>query len=280
MAQHAMPTAVLQRGFTLVELVMVTVLLGVIGATASVFVKGSVDAYLATARRAALTDIADSTLRRIGRDLRTALPNSIRTPLTTPAGQCLEFIPTKTGGRYRADVDASGQGDTLDFAASDTSFAMLGDNAALPVDQRIAAGDVIAIYNLGIAGADAYQQDNTATVTAVAGNSAAPVETDIAITSKLFALASASNRFQVIPAEEKVVAYVCRDGNLYRTASTTFSSSCPSSGPLLARSVSACHFEYSGPDLQRNALVRLLIAFTENAESVNLMDEIHVNNTP
>lgn len=269
-----------QCGFTLIELTMVIVLLGVIGATASVFVRGPIDAYIATARRAALTDVADTTTRRMGRDLRTALPNSIRTPLTTPAGQCLEFIPTKTGGRYRAEVDASGQGDTLDFAAPDASFNMLGSNAALPIDQRIAAGDVIAIYNLGIAGADAYAGDNTASVTAVSGESAGPIETGIGIVTKLFPLASASNRFQVIPGEEKVVAYVCRDGNLYRTASSTFSSNCPASGPLLASHVGACHFDYSGSDLQRNALVRLTLAFTENAETVSLSNEVHVNNTP
>jgi MSHA biogenesis protein MshO len=281
MARPVMPAiAPHQGGFTLIELTMVIVLIGVIGATASVFIKGPIDAYIATARRAGLTDVADTTTRRMGRDLRTALPNSIRTPSTTPAGQCLEFIPTKTGGRYRADVDVTGQGNKLDFTAADTSFGMLGSNAALPVDQRIATGDVIAVYNLGVPGADAYHEDNTAIVTAVTGESAAPVETGIAIVATQFPLASASNRFQVIPGEEKVVAYVCRGGNLYRTASTTFSSSCPSSGPLLARQVSACRFDYSGPDLQRNALVRLMLAFTDNAETVNLLDEVHVNNTP
>ena len=267
-------------GFTLIELTMVIVLMGVIGATVSVFVKGPVDAYFASARRAGMTDVADTTLRRIGRDLRTALPNSIRTPTTSPDGQCLEFIPSKTGARYRSDADASGHGDTLDFTVADGSFNMLGSNAALPVDQRIAAGDVVVVYNLGISGADAYHEDNTATVTAVTGESAAPVETGIAIVPRQFPFASASKRFQVVPAAEKVVAYVCRDGNVYRTASSTFHSSCPATGAVLARHVSACHFSYSGPDQARNALVRLVIAFTDHAETVSLVDDIHVDNTP
>ncbi|QNK72220.1 type II secretion system protein [Variovorax sp. PAMC28562] len=267
-------------GFTLIELTMVIVLMGVIGATVAVFVKGPIDAYFASARRAALTDVADTTLRRMGRDLHNALPNSIRTPSTTPAGQCLEFIPTKTGGRYRADTDAAGNGDKLDFSTPDTSFNMLGSNAALPVDQRIVAGDVIAVYNLGIAGADAYQESNTAMVTAVTGESAAPVETGIAISAKQFPLESASKRFQVIPAAEKVVAYVCRDGNVYRTASTTFSSSCPTTGAILARHVSACQFFYSGSNQERNALARVVIEFTDHGETVSLLDDIHVSNTP
>ena len=267
-----------QHGFTLIEMTIVIVLLGVISAMVSVFVKGPIDAYFATVRRAALTDVADTTLRRMGRDLHSALPNSIRTPGL--AGYCLEFSPTKTGGRYRADVDAAGSGDMLDFATADASFSMLGSNNALPADQRIAPGDAIAVYNLGIPGADAYQADNIATVTALASESAAPVETGIAITAKKFPLASASNRFQVIPASEKVVAYVCRDGNLYRTASTTFSSACQSDGVMLARNVSVCHFDYTSQDLQRNALVRLMFAFTDRSETVSLLGEVHVNNTP
>ena len=269
-----------QHGFTLIELIMVIVLFGAIGGMVSVFMKGPVDAYFASARRAALTDVADTTVRRMGRDIRKALPNSIRTPTTTPAGQCLEFIPTKTGGRYRADVDAAGNGDFLDFSAADSSFNMLGSSDALPVDQRIASGDVIAVYNLGVAGADAYSEDNTATVVAAPTESGAPAETNIVIASKLFPLASGSNRFQVIPGSEKVVAYVCSGGNLYRTASSTFFSSCPVTGSILARNVSTCHFDYSGTDLQRNALVRMVIQVTDSAETVTLQHEVHVSSTP
>ena len=108
----------LQRGFTLIELVMVIVILGVLGGIVAVWMKGPIDAYLALGRRAALTNVADTTVRRIARDLRTALPNSVR----TPNANCMEFIPTKTGGRYRADDTAAG----LNFAAADTTFNMLG----------------------------------------------------------------------------------------------------------------------------------------------------------
>jgi MSHA biogenesis protein MshO len=264
----------------LIELIMVIVLLGVIGGMVSVFIKGPIDAYFASARRTALTDEADTTVRRMGRDLRKALPNSIRTPSTSPPGQCLEFIPTKTGGRYRANLNTAGGGDFLDFSVADNSFNMLGRSGALPANQRMAAGDVIAVYNLGIAGADAYSENNTATVQAVPTESALAGESHILISPKLFPLASGSNRFQVIPANKKVVAYVCRGGQLFRTVSTTFSSSCPATGPVLASKVSACHFDYSGSDLQRNALVRVVIGLTDSGESISLQREVHVNNTP
>ena len=264
------------RGFTLIELVMVIVVLGIIGAMVSVFMKSPVDAYLASLRRAALTDLADTAARRMARDIRSALPNSLR----TPTNQCLELIPTKTGGRYRSEVAASGLGERLDFSSTSTSFDMLGSNLILPADQRIAAGDVVAVYNLGIADADAYSQNNTATVVALSETLSLPGETRIGIDGKFFPLASGSSRFQVIPAGEKVVAYVCHAGNLHRTASTGFSSNCPATGPILARQVSACNFDYSGPDLQRDALVRMVLQLTDSRETVSLLHEVHVNNTP
>ena len=266
-----------QGGFTLIELVMVIVILGVIGGMVAVFMRGPIDAYVDSSRRAALTDVADTTVRRIARDLRKALPNSVRSPTT----QCLEFIPTKTGGRYRADDTATG----LNFTAADTSFNMLGGNAALPPDQRIADQDVVVVYNLGIPGSSAYSQDNTAVVSSIGvETTVAPgtgMETPINIASKLFPLASGGNRFHVVPGAERVVAYVCSAGNLHRTASNSFTpTSCLATGPILARNISACSFDYTGSDLQRNALVNMVLQLTDSGETVSLHHEVHVNNTP
>lgn len=273
-----------QCGFTLIELVMVIVIMGVIGGVVSVFMRSPIDAYFASARRAALTDVADGTLRRMARDVRKALPNSLRTPATVPANQCLEFIPTKTGGRYRADNTAAG----LSFDAPDGLFNMLGKNSVLPVDQRIVAGDLIAVYNLGIAGSNAYNQDNTRVVSALGIEFQSALlgwETPINLIATLspLPLASGSNRFHVIPAWEQVVSYVCSGNTLFRTVnSTNFTSNCPATGAVLATNVSSCYFDYSGADLSRNAMVRIVLQMQDSTgnESVRLQQEIHVNNTP
>lgn len=288
----------LQRGFTLVELVMVIVIMGVIGGIMSVFMKSPIDAYFASARRAALTDVTDTTIRRMARDIRGALPNSLRLPTSGSPSLCIEFMPTKTGGRYRADVNGAGNGDPLNFAAFDSSFDMMGPNSALP-DQAIGAGDLIAVYNLGIAGADAYNQDNTSPVAAAGvAAGALPNETNIPITAKQFPLASGSNRFHVIPATEHVVSYVCSGvgtnaggdgtGTLYRYARTLAGpyaapANCPAppaGTPVLAKNVSACSFVYNGSDLQRNAVVQVTLGLTSSGESVSLYHEVHVDNTP
>lgn len=290
-----------QRGFTLVELIMVIVLMGVIGGMVAVFMKSPIDAYFDSARRAALTDTADTVVRRMARDIQRALPNSIN---TSGDNLCVEFIPTKTGARYRADDTTEGLSFT---SAKDENFNMLGSNTtfaanSIPTDQRIASGDVIVVYNLGITGSDAYARDNTASVNgtptiAVAGpaeETAISITSDQPATSPTFPLASGSNRFQVVPANEKVVAYVCSGASLYRVASTVLAHICPATGsatvsstdPKVATNVdcsgtgTSSWFRYSGSDLMRNALVSMKLTITDSAESITLQHEVHVSNTP
>jgi MSHA biogenesis protein MshO len=286
-ARHYVPT--FQSGFTLVELIMVIVIMGVIGGMVSVFMKSPIDAYFASARRAALTDVADTTVRRIARDLRKALPNSIG---TSGDHKCIEFIPTKTGGRYRGEEVVTGDNTSLVFGVADTTFNIFGNNNALPVDQRIVAipgeYDVIVVSNFGFGVADAYAGTNTVVLSSVVPGT----ETVATFNSTTFdvALASPGYRFQVVPGNERVVAFVCDGNNLYRIARAAFGHICPAVGsvavaaadPILARNVNyaACNFNYGGSDLQRNALISMNIQVSDDGEAVNLQHEVHVNNTP
>lgn len=279
-----------QRGFTMVELIMVIVMMGVIGGVVAVFMQKPIQAYFDSGRRAGLTDTADTVVRRMARDIQRALPNSIR----SAGDQCVEFIPTKTGGRYRE----AGSG-ALDFTAVATSFNMLGDNSALPADQQIAAGDVIAIFNLGIAGADAYQLDNSTDVTAV--GTATAGETSISLSGKQFPLESPAKRFHVIsPYSQAVISYVCANLGgaglgrcqnatcLYRQVlpltsaypAPTVCQTPPATTPVMATNVSACNFNYGGSDLQRNALLSMTLSVTDSQETVSLQHEVHVSNDP
>ena len=141
---HLVPCTSKERGFTLVEMIMVIVITGIIGGMVAVFLKAPVQQYMDVSRRADMTDIADTALRRISRDLRTALPNSVRViaagacPVTAanPGGiglcDSVEFLPTSGGGRYRADTGGaagclgSPSGEALDFTAADACFGVLG----------------------------------------------------------------------------------------------------------------------------------------------------------
>ena len=273
-----------QSGFTLVELIMVIVIMGVIGGAVAVFMKSPIDAYFDTARRAGIADVADTTVRRMARDIRKALPNSIRLSGT----QCIEFIPTRTGGRYRIEDITAGDESSLKFTAADESFNMLGLNSALPADQQIRASggvnDVIAVYNLGITGVDAYAGNNTAAITGVNVSPLVATETEIQMVGNVtkFPLTSGSNRFHVIPGDEKIVSYICSGGKLYRNANYAYSPSCPAPSatttPVIAAEAT-CNFAYSAADI-RNGLVQLSLTFSSLGESVSIYHEVHVNNTP
>jgi MSHA biogenesis protein MshO len=271
-----------QAGFTLIEAIMVMTITAVLAAGVAVFLRTPIDGYRDLARRTELSDIADTAVRRISRDLHLALPNSIR----MPSNQCLEFLPTKNGGRYRADVDASGGGNVFDTAVALDKFDVFGALSAAPL-----AGDLIVVYNLGIKGADAYNMDNVAVVTSATTSS-------INIASKQFLFASPGNRFHVVSGTERAVAYVCTgalgvdaagngNGSLVRASAYGLNSADPSpcpatpvGTPILAQNISACQFTYSSGVTERSGLISIRLAISKNNETVNLYQEVHVNNVP
>ncbi len=285
MPRRAFPSR--SSGVTLVELIVVLVVLGALLPLVSMFVRNQIEGYMDVARRAELVDIADGALRRMARDLQTALPNSPR----TPGVNCVEFIPTKAGGRYRAAKDAGGGGDPLDVSVADTSFDMYGDNTG-----SIATNDWIAVYNLGVPGADAYGADNVSRVSGTPTWNATRQETSISIDSKQFPLASPSSRFHVIPGSEQVVSYVCVGagtssngdglGTLFRRVGSLpypLPGACPSvtaGTPILATNVARCEFSYSAGSLQRMGLVDIELEIARAGEKIMLHRQVNVTNTP
>ena len=197
------------QGVTLVELIVVIAITSIIGAMVAIFIRRPIEGYADASRRAALTDEADTALRRMTRDLRLALPNSVRV-LTNGAGTFIEYIETTGGGRYRAEVDSGGLGNTLDFSAADTTFDVLGPVPAL--------GNHIVVYNLYNAGttSNAYFGDNRAVFSAAAGSTI----TIAAVTSLPFPEPSPAKRFHVVSGP---VTYGCTGGQLIRYSGYNYS---------------------------------------------------------
>jgi len=282
-----------ERGFTLFEAIITIALIGILAAIASVFMVRPIEGYFATSRRAEVTDIADGAVRRMGRDVRRALPNSMRTA-TFGASQYLELLMTRTGGRYRMDLDdgtIAGE-DILDFATPDNQFDTLERLSTL-ADQVMLAGDLVVVHNLGIAGASAYAGDNSSAVTAFsAGGGAAPNEDRIQIVAKRFALESPARRFQVVSGP---VSYECLAGAvdangdgtgvLRRYSGYAFGAAQPTPpvGGItaeLARYVTACDIQYTPLALQARAMVSIRLGLTRGGESISLYYEAHVSNVP
>lgn len=263
-----------QRGVTLIELIVVIVATGIIAAGVAVFIQRPVEGYLDASRRATLTDQADTALRRITRDLRTALPNSVRVDGT---GKFIEFIETTGGGRYRAEVTSGGAGDILDFAAADTSFDVIGPAPA--------TGNHIVVYNLYNTGttSNAYQGDNRTTLTSVGAS--------VVFASTLFPAASPGRRFHIVSGP---VTYGCTGGQLIRYSGYSYNE--PQVAPpvggasaVLAVNIDVgdCDFNYNAGSLgERNGTVSItlqinsVVAGGVEVERVRLFQQAQVGNAP
>jgi len=281
-----------QSGFTLVEMIMVIVITGIIGGIVAIFLKAPIQQYTDVARRADMTDIADTALRRMARDIRTAVPNSIRTVnCPAAASSCVEFLPTKAGGRYRANADstddvcpgAASDDDVLSFAAADTCFEILGHQI------NFAANDYIVIGSTQSDGVPPY--DQTAGILRAytgAGGNVSRVDMSGAAQFPAFAELP-GQRFLVVPGDQQAVTYSCEGagivngdgtGALRRYSGYGFNNpSAATGGAVLADKLEVCDIGYDAGN-QRNGLVDVRLRITRSNERVSLYHVIHVNNVP
>lgn len=262
------------RGVTLIEMIIVITITAIIAGAVAVFISRPVEGYVDAARRAELTDIADTALRRMTRDLHSALPNSIR--ITTAGGVTyLEYLHTSDGGRYRAQADSAGTGDILNFTdpAGDSSFDVIG---ALPA---FAGGESIVVYNLASSGttANAYDGGNRAAYSSSAGS------TITLSAPKQFPFPSPGKRFHVVA---YAVTYACNPttGELRRYWNYGILAAQPTppvtaNNALLASNISACSFSYTTSGA-RTGVVGVTLRVERDGESIRLFQQAHVNNVP
>lgn len=273
-----------EQGFTLIEMIVVIVITGIIAGIVAIFIQAPVQGYVDSARRAELTDIADTAVRRMSRDIRIAVPNSVRQSNCT--APCVEFIPTKDGGRYRAGPT----GDVLQFNESngtthaDTSFDIIGGGIAF------AAGDYIVVGSTQSDGSWPY--DTTVNGVLRAYNGAAGVQSNVVITNTNGLRWEAeldSQRFDVVDGTQRAVTYQCEGvgtnaagngtGVLRRYWNYGFNAAPGGSSAVLADNVSACDITYNTPN-QRFGLLSVRLEIKQANEAASLYNEIHVNNAP
>jgi MSHA biogenesis protein MshO len=298
-------------GFTLIEMVVVIVLGGVLAGLAAYNIVEPIQGFTDTARRAALVDGADSALARMTREVRLALPNSVR----LRGSEALEFLRTRSGGRYRAEIDPDSPSDVFDFTLASDGFDVLGELKEFGRICSAAAGncggappggtaacmadgciDCLVVFNTGQPGdcasmasgrTNAYCGDNVAGIDSVdvGGRSLSFVHDR----PDGFPFPSPRQRFHVVdtpvsficnPAQRSLTRY---DGYPIQAVQPDAVSPPPVTGRVLATDVVACSFTYDPGTNTRAALVgiRLTLAAAEAAdERVVLYQQVHVPNVP
>jgi MSHA biogenesis protein MshO len=284
-----------QRGFTLVELIVVMVVVGVIAGVMVLQIRPAMQSYLAVRQRANLTSQADAALRRIIAEVHAAVPNSLRYTWASQQAQCIEFVPTSDGGRFRTDIDTTnGKGNPLVPGAATQKFDVLTDLASTSLQ-----GDLVVVGNVNRD--DAYDPAKIGTIDTVDGQSldgttVLAQHTINLKTATTFPAGYEGGRFVVVPHSERAVTYTCTNpgvdangtgtGTIYRvtgyTPGTTPWKACPTGPAILVSKVSDCNILYHESEgaTQQSGYLQLRLGLADGGEAARLTMGAHVENVP
>jgi MSHA biogenesis protein MshO len=261
-----------RRGYTLIELVMVIVLLGIVATVSVRFValstRGALDASARQLR--ALQSVVIS--EQLTRELREAFPLSVRS-----TGSCIEWLPLEAGTNY-LNLTTSEEVDQIEIA----EFAQTPD----PSESELRA----VVYGYGTSVDDIYTAANPGPVSSVIDNiddAVTPIKIEFSPAHR-FNTNSPARRLFVVGEPVSV----CQSGDfLYRYSGyvpTAIQPDPPSvtSGVLaevLAASLSGtAEFQFSPGTLERAAVVQ----FTFDLESADgngtttVSQEVQIRNVP
>ena len=289
-------------GFTLVELIAVMVIGAIVSTVVWRNIATPLRGFADIDRRAELVATANLAAQRIARELRLALPNSVR---VNADGSALEFLSTVGVGRYRAEADPGDPTrDTLDLNRLTDTFEVLGPwpLVATPAtgtggasDCMSGDGDCVVIYNTGnpqdctaqAAGTrtNAWCGDNLAQLTSVDA-AAGTLGVDRSDQATAWPTGSPARRFYVV---DTPVSFACRGGEVLRYAGYAIQPVQPDppavDGIPLAANVTGCRFSYEPGSATRAGLVvvRLTLAAVNldgDAEPLTVLEQVHIPNSP
>jgi MSHA biogenesis protein MshO len=297
----------LARGFTLIELIVVVVLLGIMATGAGLLISRPIEAYNDQLRRQQLVDSAETALRKIAHDIRRAVPNSLRVS-TSGGNWALEMVNAVDGARYRDEYDPSVYDPlnppthhVLEFSSADDAFNILGKfpnfaewssnqaNLRLVIysaNQVTLTGD-LEIY------ADAFGAGNVGMMSAAgvtvtdSPDIAGEHRVDLTVAHQ-FEYQSPGQRLFVV---DGPVSYLCdgtsRQLNRYAgygfsTTQRTTEAQFPSvARATVATDIAACEIDYDPGTATRSGLITLALTVRDAAgEEVRLLHQVHVDNVP
>lgn len=266
-------------GFTLVELIMVIVILAIMGTVSVKFISNSARGLVDTGERQALASSATIAVEKVLREVRRALPNSVRT-FKDGSDECLELVPIHYSSEYISvpTTAAASSFQSIQFVnavGGETGYVAVYPSSSESVygaNEAVSSTTAFA-SNVGAAGsADEYLQ----TITFTGG------------ASYRFPTDSPKKRFYLV---SQPISF-CNDSNgrLWRYQNYGFNldsrSSIPTAGAnrvLIADSLQSLAFNYAPAQLQRNAVVRMsftIVRPNDASESISISQEVQLRNVP
>lgn len=249
------------RGFTLVELVAVMVILSIVGTIGVGFVVRSTEAYQRTQTRALLVNTARQALERMTRQLRGALPYSVR---ITNGGSCIEFMPIAAGGNYFSPVP-----DQENNASAQSAIV------AAPVTIDFGTAHFVAI---GAMAADELYGADPESLAGYSGISAGAIQLTA---QKQWQRNSINKRFYLL---DNAQAFCVDNGELRFFADIDPLDSdvdLAGASDILARNIHAdAPFSLAIGTDNRNTRVNISLDFSSGGETINYTQGVLIRNVP
>lgn len=256
------------RGFTLVELVMVIALAGTIAVMISTVMSNPLQSFVDQSRRAELVDLAAGALNRMARDVRLAVPNSLRV-----TSNSLQLLPIAAAGRYRANQpDATGP--RLDPPQCTQTGPTCSIEVLSPITPAASAtAHWLIIYNTNVSELGAVASPSVISPKAFTWTGGALAAN---LQGFRFKYASPQHRFFLV---EQTLSYRCDSGQLWRGVSGNLDGSNPVDS-LVVDSITGCTFTYDPGTNTRSGLVTLRLTLSQDGETITLLQQVHVDNAP
>ena len=266
-------------GFTLIELIMVIVVLGILSTGSISFIANSAKGLVDTAERQALASSATVAVEKVLREVRRALPNSVRT-FSDGGNECLELVPILHSSEYVS----------IPIANDATSFESIKFFDATGIESGF-----VAVYPTST---DSIYGTSPATVRAISSTTAQAGTPVLNIQTIIFSAASdyrfpaESPRKRFFLVSEPISFCDDANGRLWRYQNYGFNvnseSSIPTTGNdriLIADSLQAnsLKFNISPAQLQRNAVVSMSLVIERSGlsvEQVDITQEVQLRNVP
>ncbi|WAF67570.1 type II secretion system GspH family protein [Aeromonas dhakensis] len=271
-------------GFTLIELVMVILLLGIMATFASQFIGIGSQIYGDASSREQLMSDARFAMERLNREVRNALPGSERIETLdgswSDSGPCLRFWPISTSSRYIAlNRNVSGSTTTLELVMATPASAV---DPLSPDASAVAVGDLLAVFPLPDANQPSLSNGCeygrcVARVTEVLAPVSGAQTLRYAATESLAGLSPGS---RVYFAREQV-RYCVQAGSMYRASmALNGASAAMPLGILMAGSLRAGSFYREATAFNSEGELGVRLVFERKGEAVTFNHKLGVFNVP
>ncbi|WP_412972538.1 type II secretion system protein J [Glaciecola sp. MF2-115] len=281
-----------KRGFTLIELVMVLVVLAIVSVGITRFIRSSTQIFIDTSERERLLREGSFAVERLNREIADAVPNSVR--LTGNAGvHCLQFVPIKWSTFYLSvplTPTADREMDVIEMQDINGNVFTPSVNNDYAVVYPTTTDDVYSASSDRIQLITACSDDGADSSCSSDDDSDGVVQLTL---DGAFEQASPAKRMYIA---NSTVNYCVRNNALYRHESsvaptqTAFTSGGVLMAENLANQLSANPnsapansqnpFRVVDASLRRNAYTQTQLIFTRDGEYMTFVQEIHIPNVP